>query len=318
MSYIAKKVLVGFETVFGETPATPTPYQLCVKTNGLTSSMETEVADCIGGSIDSGGEKVQTGTTNEGDIESTMYWEQLGVYHKAILGDATVVDNADGTYTHTLDSTKDSIPSMYIETMTVGDTIFNEVFNGVMGTNLSTSFKGKGMPEVKLGMMASTHKDTIKDGYQAIDDTGKILLGSTPLNMTYTYVKVGGSDFCKLSEFDITIDRGTESEDLMCNKKDVGIMKSDVSGKLKSVFDVGLYEKMVNNSKVSLEIGYEQTIDGKVHKLSYIMPEVQFDFKTQPKTVGEKVVIDVDWSASRSSESTEKLKVVITNTVATY
>jgi len=318
MSYIPKKVLVGFETKFGETPETPTPYQLCVKTNGLTSSIETKSDDCIGGHIDSGGEKVQIGTTNEGDIESTMYWEQLVIYHKAILGDVAVVDNADGTYAHTLDSTKESIPSMYVETTIVGDTIINEVFNGVMGTNLSTSFRGKGLPEVKLGMLASTHKDTIKDGYQAIDDTNKILLGSTPLNMTYTYVKIDGSDFCKLSEFDITIDRGTGSDDLMCNMKDVGIVKSEVSGKLKSVFDVGLYEKIANNSKVSLEVGYEQTIDGKVHKLSYIMPEVQFSFKTQPKTVGEKVVIDAEWSASRSSESTERLKVVITNTIPTY
>lgn len=318
MSYLPKKVFVGFEDVFGVTPASPTPYQLCVKTNGLVSSTDTEVSDCIGGDIDSGGEKVVIGNTHNGDLEATAYWEQMGVYLKAILGNPTTVDNLDGTYTHTYDSTADALPSMYVENTFAGATTVVEVFNGVLGSTFGTMFKGKGIPEVKLGLLASTHKDSLKDGYTAMSEVGKILLGSTGLNMTHTYVNIDAAGYTKLAEFDISIDRGTEAEDLVGDTKDVSIMKSTVSGNLKSVFDASLYTKIANNQKVAVEIGYTQTIGADAHSLGFFMGEVQFDFKTQPKVVGQKVSIDAPFSASRSSASTEKLKVVLTNTVASY
>lgn len=317
-NYLPKKVLLGFEDVFGQTPAVPAPYQLCVKTNGLVTSNDTEVADCIGGSIDSGGEKVVIGNTHNGDLESTAYWEQVGVYLKAILGSPTTVDNLNGTYTHTYDSTADALPSMYVENTVIGDTTFVEVFNGVLGNTFNTMFKGKGIPEVKLGMLASTHKDSLKDAYSALNDTGKVVLGSTTMNMTFTYINIDAAGYTKLSEFDLTIDRGTEAEDLVGNTKDVGIMKSDVTGNLKSVFDASLYTKIANNQKVAVEIGYSQTIGADAHSLAFHMGEVQFDFKTQPKVVGQKVSIDAPFSASRSSALTEKLKVVLKNTVASY
>jgi len=318
MSYLPKQVFLGFESVFGETPASPTPYQLCVKSNGLVSQTDTEVSDCIGGAIDSGGEKVVVGNTHNGDLEATAYWEQAGVYLKAILGNPTTVDNLDGTFTHTFDTTKDTIPSMYIENTFVGATTVVEVFNGVMASTFNTMFKGKGIPELKLGLLASTHKDSLKDGYSAMSDAGKILLGSTGLNMTHTYVKIDNSAYTKLAEFDINIDRGTEAEDLVSNIKDVSIMKADVTGNLKSVFDATLYTKIANNQKVAVEIGYAQTIGADAHSLAFFMDEAQFDFKTQPKVVGTKVAIDAPFSASRSSASTEKLKVVLTNTIASY
>lgn len=318
MSYLPTKVLLGFEDVFGQTPAVPAPYQLCLKTSGLVSQNDSEVADCIGGAIDSGGEKVVTGNTHSGDLESTAYWEQVGVFLKAILGSPTTVDNLDGTFTHTFDSTAESLPSMYLENTVVGATTFVEVFNGVLGSTFNTMFKGKGIPEVKLGLLGSTHKDSLKDGYAALNDAGKILLGSTTMNMTHTYINIDAVGYTKLSEFDITIDRGTEAEDLVGNTKDVAIMKSDVTGNLKSVFDASLYTKIANNQKVAVEIGYAQTIGADAHSLAFFMDEVQFDFKTQPKVVGTKVSIDAPFSASRSASITEKLKVVLTNTVASY
>lgn len=318
MSYLPKQVLVGFEDVFGTTPAVPTPYQLCVKSNGLVSQTDTEVSDCIGGAIDSGGEKVVTGNTHNGDLEATAYWEQLGVYLKAILGSPTTVDNLNGTFTHTFDTTADTLPSMYVQNKFVGATTVVEVFNGVMGSTFGTMFKGKGIPEVKLGLLASTHKDSLKDGYSAMSEAGVITPGSTGLNMTNTYVKIDTADYAKLAEFDINIDRGTEAEDLVSNVKDVSIMKADVTGNLKSVFDATLYTKIANNQKVAVEIGYAQTVGSDALSLAFLMDEVQFDFKTQPKVVGQKVNIDAPFSASRSSAATEKLKVVLTNTIATY
>ncbi len=318
MAIIPLQVLLGWEDTFGTTPASPTPYNLCVKSNGLINAQETEVVDCIGGDIDSGGSKIVTGTTNAGDLEATAYWEQIGVYLKAILGEPATVDNSDGTYTHTFVTSKDDIPSMYIETISGASDELIEVFNGVMGTTYNTSFSGKGIPQVKLGLLASTHKDNLKDSYTKMSTSGAIALASTALNMMYTYVKVDTSDFCKVSEFDITFDRGTESEDLLCDTKDVTMLKSDVSGNLKSIFDTSLYTKIAANAIVAMEVGYEQTIGTDDLSLKYFMDEVQFDFKTEPKVVGTKVVINSSWSAQKTGSSTEKAKVELTNTIASY
>jgi len=317
MAVLPKKVLLGWETVFGQTPASPTPYQLCVKTQGLVHTRETEIQDCIGGDIDSGGDKLVTGSSNNGSIDASAYWEQLGVYLKAILGAPTTVDNLDGTFTHTFDTTKDVIPSMYIET-TSGANDLVEVFNGVMASTFNTSFKGKGIPAINLGLVGSTHKDNLKDAYTPIVDTGKIVLGSTALNMMYTYAKIDNSDFMKLSEFDVTFDRGIEVDDLIYDTKDVGITKSEVTGSLKSVFDSGLYTKLAANNVVKVEIGYMQTIGADAHALSFLFDETQFDFKTEPKEVGNKVSVNADWSAKRSATGTQRGKVTLTNTVASY
>ena len=318
MAVLPIQVLLGWEATFGETPGSPTPYNLCVKTNGLINSQETEVVDCIGGEIDSGGGKIVTGNTNSGDLEATAYWEQIGVYLKAVLGEPTTVDNADGTFTHTFDTAKAVIPSMYIETISGASEELIEVFNGVMATTFNTAFMGKGIPQTKLGLLASTHSDNMKDSYVKMSDTGKIDLASTALNMMYTYVKVDTADFCKVSEFDITFDRGTEAEDLLCNTKDVTMLKSDVSGNLKSIFDTALYTKIANNTVVAMEIGYTQTIGSDDHFLKFYMDEVQFDFKTEPKVVGTKVAINSAWSAQKTGASTEKTKVELMNTIADY
>jgi len=206
---------------------------------------------------------------------------------------------------------------MYAQ-VTSGASDLIECFNGIMATMFDTAFSGKGIPSLKLGTVAKSHVDSIKDSYVGMSETGVVALGKTAMNMIFTYAKINDASYCKLSQFNINFDRGTEVEDLLCNNKDISIMKSNVTGSLSSVFDATLYGMIANDNIVKLEVGYSTVISALTHSLGFIMDEVQFSFKTEPKQVGTKVPINADWSAMRSETSTKKATVILTNTVAAY
>ena len=313
MAIIPKQILAGWETVFGETPATPTPFMLCAKENNITFKRETEEVSCMGGAIDSGGNKIDTGVEVGGSIVSSGYWEQLGVYFKATLGEPVTVDNADTTYTHTFDTTKETIPSMYIETISGADELV-EVVNGAYGSKLGFSIVGKGLLDLTLDVMAQSHLDNLKDSYTKMDDSNKIALPSSEVKMSKSYLKLNGTDFCKFSEISFEFDRGAEVTDLLCSKKDIDITLSDLTGSIKAVWDTSFYQTVAQNTTTAIEAGF---VDG-TNKLAVIIPEMQFDFETAPKKVKEKVLIDTNYSATRSASGSFKAQIVLTNTIASY
>ena len=313
MAIIPKQVLLGWESTFGESPVSPTPYQLCAKENGIVFTRETETTDCMGGAIDSGGDLIETGTTIEGNMVTNGYWEQVGVYFKAVLGEPVTVDNTDGTYTHTFDTTKDTQPSMYIETIS-GDDALVECVNGGLGNTLDFTISGKGLFELTMGVIANSHVDNLKDTYSKMDDSGKIPMDTTKIRLSTSFAKIDNGDFCKFSEFAFKVDRGIETTDLLCDEKDIGLTMSDISGSIKAVWDSSFYQRVASNTTSKIEVGF---IEGD-NQLIISVPEMQFDFTTAPKVVKEKVLVDTNYVGSRSASGTAKAEIILTNTVASY
>jgi|GEM_PF-4653799 len=313
---IPNEFVVGFETVAGTTQADPVLYPLCIQDMGITASNDTEMINCIG-ERDAGGDNAITGTTIEGDIGALARWEQIPIYFKGLLGNPVSVDNLDGTFSHTFVSDDNALPSMFIETVLSNGV--TQMFNNVKFGKIATEFQGKGLPKITTSTVASKQVDSIVDGHTTIGRVNAVTLADTPLNNRYSYIKINATDACKVSMFSLNIDTGLETVDLIdkngtsCTGKSIHATKTEVSGSLEAIFDETIYAQMKNNTKVSVEVGYEQGD----YKLSVTMPEVQFSFKTEPLAVNQRVPVKTDFTVSRSGVP-PKATIVIKNTTATY
>ena len=321
----ATKVSIAFETTYGEAPAGGNlkPYVLCIDKNGLQAEDSTEEVKCIGGEFDSGGDLFITGTDVKGDISQKIYYEQIGVMLKMVMGTPVSVDNGDGTFLHTYTTTKSCAESATIQNLSDNsagcDPIaleFVQQSYGVRGLSYNHKFTGKGVPEVSVGLSASTYKDSIKDTITKFDEANQVMLPSTKANAKKASVSVAGADYCKFAEFDISLEKEIDEQDLICDggRKDSYSMGVSVNGSLNGVFDATMYEKIAKNQVVPIVVKYE---DGN-NFLKYFIDETQFQFKSSPAEAGTRLMIDSAWVAKRSSTGNQKLKVELKNSIASY
>jgi len=318
------KVSLARETTCGEDHLDPILYPVCVKNSGLAMTETSEGDGCINEHADGGGEVVITGSDINGSLASTIYFEQVGLYFTMLFGDPSTVDNGDGTYTHTFDTTKRCKPCWSLENIFNNDddcvnppVDYVERYNGVKASTYAHEVSGRGLNTLSLGLVASKFR-TSRDNPNPIVAlaTGKqVNMDRFALDTNRATVKVNNQP-AKLSKFGINVDLGMQVDELIGNQKDVWEKELSVNGSVAGLFDAVLHETLVKNLKNEVEIKYENADNTK--SLTYYMKEVQFAYKTTPAVYGEKLMLDTTYIASRSATSTERLKITLVNAQANY
>lgn len=316
---LIEKVVLDWETTAGQDPAAPKPIYLTSTESGITANRQTKTDNVIGGDIDSGGEPYGTFNEVAGGITTPLYFEQIGVILKASLGDPSTVDNGDGTYTHTFTSVS-CIPSFCLQntlknTCEGGSNII-ERYNGLKAKGFSLTVSPDGDYNISLDTVGMSFKDSMTDSITELDETNKIVLGSTRIKNAHTSLKVDGSAYTLSKEFTLSVDRGTEATYTLgtgANAGEVSDLQVSANGSFSSLFDQSVYVKAKNESVLSFEIIMASGTDS----LSFKVAEAKFSFKNEAKRVGEKYPLNLDWTGYKTS-GTELLKVVLTNAVASY
>lgn len=307
--------LIGFEDTAGETPANPTPFKACIQEDGIKFKQKYgKEGECFG-DIDQNGKKPVTGYDLDGNLQGTLYWEQLPIYLKLILGNATDTDNGDGTYKHEFDTTKD-IVTAYSETI-VGknDDLIRQV-NGIVGKKFSFSIKRNTDVDFSVDVVASKYKDNKKDtGVTKIDTTNAITLGKTNVEYKAVNLELNGVANCNFASVDIDFDNEELIEELLCqdDNKSIEVTKRKVTGKISAMWDANLYTKIAKNETLSLKI----TVTNGTNILVIDIPELQVDFDNGVVKVKEKYKIDLPFTAFKETGA-YLAKVTVTNSVTAY
>jgi len=316
---LIEKVVLDWEDTPGQDPASPKPIYLSAVESGITINRQNKTDNVISGDIDSGGELY--GTVNEvtGSITTPMYFEQIGVLMKALLGAPTSADNGDGTYTHTFVSTA-CIPSFCIQNTLKDDcnggSNIIERYNGCKAKSTSISITPDGDFNIGLDIVGMKFSDSITDGVAELDETNKIVLSTTRIKNAHTALKIDGASYTLAKDFSLSVDRGTEATYTIGTGANAGLISDKqvtVNGSFSSLFDSIVYTKAKNETKVSFDI----SITDGTNSLVFTVAEAKFSFKNESKKVGEKYPLNLDWTGYKTT-GTEKIKVVLTNAVASY
>lgn len=310
-----KKVVLDWESTYGQTPASPTPFVLMVNSSGITASEQTGTDNVIGGDIDTGGQIYKKSDDIAGSLTMPMYYEQIGVLLKAILGSPTTADNGDGTFTHTFVSTE-CIPS-YCQEDTLSNTCdggsdFIKLFNGLRANTMGINVSPDGDYNVELSSVGSTGKDSLVDGISPIGGT-EIALGTTRIRNSHATLLIDATSYKLAKDFTMNIDRGTVADKVI----EAGAIAEDrqfmVSGSMSSLFDETTYVKAKAKTEVSITVNFT---DG-TNILTFTVAQANMSFKDEARSYGEKYPLNIDWSGYKTTAS-EKLKVVLTNGVDSY
>lgn len=316
----AKQVLLDFETEFSKDPTSPTPYLLKAVSNGIVGTDNTKTDNIIGGDIDSGGELYTTSTDVSGNITTPMYYEQIGVLLRAVLGKPeTTAGTASGTFVHTFKSTE-CIKSVVVEDTLdakCADTPMSLVkrFNGLMANTMQVNASPDGDYNIEVNFVGATARDSLSDGITALDTTNKKDLSATRIINKHARLHIDDDvNFYKLSkEFSFSIDRGTTAEKVLSAGAVVNDSQFLITGNLNSIFDKDMYLKAKNNSKVKTALVFESGDN----KLEFIMEETQYSFKDEARSYGEQYALNCDFNAYKK-DAAAKLVVKLTNKVASY
>jgi len=376
----AKKVVVGFETTAGADPsgAGLIPYYFTATDFGIVVKRNTKTDDVIGGDIDSGGEPVGTFNDVGGSLTAPMYYEQMGIALKMIMGVPTTTDAGtawaattpyaldaivqnttsatlsmkvttagtsgatepdisaanvgdvvnDGTvdyvvtakmYKHTFNTTK-CLPNLFAQSTLAnaceGGTDLIDRFNGIKGGKLDINVSPDGDYNFTIDTKGMSHRDSIVDSITEIDETNKVIFPQARIKNAHCTVKIDGTAYSLAKDFSFSLDRGTEATQTLgggANAGQVDDTKVMLDGSMSSLFNEGIYTKSKNETPVAFIISMA---DG-LNVLDFTVAEAKFEFKTEPKKVGEKYPLNLSWTGYKTL-GTEKLKAELTNSVANY
>ncbi|BCX79283.1 phage tail tube protein [Campylobacter sp. 19-13652] len=323
-----KQVLLDFEDKgkFGINPATPKPYQISVNENGIVANMQTKTDNVIGGDIDSGGELYKTYDEVGGSIKMPLYYEQLGVILKAALGEPHTEDltsSKPGFFKHTFKSTE-CIPSVVVQDLlsvqcnkSGTDKDLIKKFNGLRVNTLSISASPDSDYDVEINFIGATGEDNLSNqSMQKLDDSSKVVLDSTRMKNDHVKLYVGDDgNFYKLAkEFNLSLDRGTEAIRVLSAGAMVEDSKFDLTGQLSSIFDGEFYKKAKNQEQIKVRLVFS---DGS-NEAEFIIAQAQFAVDDSARSYGGKYPLDMKFNGVKSGSTDAKLKVVLTNKVASY
>lgn len=324
----AKQILLDFETTYGADPANPKPYLLKAVSNAIVGTDNTKTDNIIGGDLDSGGELYTTSTDVNGSITTPMYYEQIGVLLRAMLGKPTTTaetkdvggtQTPTGNYTHVFQSTE-CIKSLVIEDTLdakCDDTPMTLIkrFNGLVANTMQINASPEGDYNIEVSFVGATAKDSLVDGITALDTSNKKDLPATRIINKHARLHIDDDvNFYKLSkEFSFNVDRGTTAEKVLSAGAVVNDTQFLLTGNLSSIFDKDMYIKTKNNSKVKTALVFESGDN----KLEFIMDETQYSFKDEARSYGEKYALNCDFNAYKK-DAAAKLVVKLTNKVENY
>lgn len=324
-----KQVLLDFEEKgkFGQNPTTQKPYDLLVNENGIVGTDNTKTDNVIGGDIDSGGELYTTSQDVSGTLKSPMYYEQIGVFLKAAMGDAAVEDltasGKAGFFKHTFKS-NECIPSVVVQDFlsvqcnkTPQDKDMYKLFNGLRANTFNVSASPEGDYNIEVAFVGATAKDNITEPtLDKLDDSQKIVLEATRIKNAHAnlYFDDSPTPYKLAKEFSMTLDRGVEAMKVLSAGAIVEDSKFDLTGSLNSIFDGEMYKKAKANGKVKAVLAFESGD----YKLEFIIQEMQMAFEDEARGYGGQYPLNIKFNGVKTGDTDAKLKVVLTNKVQKY
>jgi len=242
----------------------------------------------------------------------------------SVVGDTVV----DGTvtyvvtakmYTHTFNTTK-CLPNAYAQATLAnacdGGSDLIERYNGIKGGKLDISVSPDGDYNITMDTTGMSQRDSIVDSITELDETNKVVLTQTRIKNAHATITIDGTAYTLAKDFSLSLDRGVEATQTLgtgANAGQVDDTKVMLSGSLSSLFDGAVYTKAKNETAVGFVIGMT---DG-LNALDLTVAEAKFGFKTESKKVGEVYPLNLEWTGYKTT-GTEKLKAVLTNSIANY
>lgn len=191
----------------------------------------------------------------DGDMVVPVDMRNIGVWLKAIFGTPTMTKNEDGSYSHTFESGKISIPSYSLE---VG---LPEVpqyirFLGVRANSIAFNFARSGEAQATINLMAQGESGS----ETSIESSAKVYT-YTRVSQFQGYIKSGGELLANITSASATYSNNLEKIETIRNDGkveaiDLGV--ASLTGSISAKYaDNILLDKARTGTPVDIELGYQ-------------------------------------------------------------
>jgi len=305
------RLVVDFETAFGQEPATPSGRIMPFNSNALKSSQNLSDPGTIVGTRN----PVQPflgNITVDGDIVVPVDVRAFGWWLRAMFG-VPVTTEVEDFYSHVF-KINDSQPSLVMEKQ-FRDLSEYSKFNGCKVSSFEMSFGGDGELTSTLGFMGS--KESLGDSPY---DSDPVSIPFTRFHNYQASIIEGGSGIADVVDGSISVDFGLDGDQYCIGDNGVrgsipeGIVS--VSGNLKCLFDnTSLLEKAIAGTKSSLQIKFTH---GN-YSLAFSVGELIFERNTPGIDGPAGIMVELPWKAFYDEGADESaLTVELVNDIASY
>jgi len=306
------KLVLDFETTFGQDPASPSGLIMPVNKATIGAQQNQNEASTLTGRRDKT-EPILGNIDVSGDVEVPIDVIGTGYWLKGLFGAPTTVDNLDGTYTHTF-KVVETQPSMVIE-KGFPDVPSYFKYNGVKINGLQFEFGGDGELTMSLTLVGTT--ETVSSTEYDASATAVIL---TRFQNFQASIKEGGVTLGNVTQGNLSLEAGLDTEIYLIGGQGTRgrLVEGDfaISGAITTLFeDEGILNKAVNSTESSLEI----TFTNGTNVLSFLIPELKYQ-RTSPTIEGPQgVVFETPFNAYYSDAAeNSSIVVTLTNTQTSY
>lgn len=122
----------------------------------------------------------------DGDMAVPVDMRNIGLWLKAVFGAPVTTDNEDGSFTHTFESGKTSVPSYSLEVGLPEIPQFIR-FSGVRANSIAFNFQRSGEAQATINLMAQG-----ESGSETAIDTAPEVYPYTRVSQFQGYIKSGG------------------------------------------------------------------------------------------------------------------------------
>lgn len=327
----AKEVMFVFEDDYNKMPEDENlvPFVMNTVEDSINANRETKVDNIIGGDIDSGGETYETYTDVSGNLKTPLYYDQIGLFLKALMGEPETeeVANKKGFYRHTFKSSNPCQPSFMIQDTLQAtcrkDGTQKEIykqFTGLKASTMSITASPDSDYNVEISTLGALADDSlINENLKEISNKNAFKFEAKRIYNKHAKLWFGDMSeenyMVIAKELSFTIDKGVESERVLSAGAIVDETKFDLNGSLNCVFDGETYKKAMSGLPQECKLRFE---DESGNVLEFYMKQTQVNFKDEARSYGTKYPLNMDFNAFKSGDNPAKLIVTLVNKIPSY
>lgn len=310
------QVLMGFETNYGEQPATPTVYKVPFISNNIRSEQNLNEDETI--RDDKNPAKPTRGNQNvNGDHVFYIDEENIGLFLKAMFGSPTTTDDlADGIDVNHVFKVGAGQPSFFLE-KGFTDIGSYHLFNGCKVSSFSTEFGGDG--DVRGTVTVIGAKETTAG---ASIDAAPTVLNYNKFSQFQASIEEGGSQIAIVTRATLDVNFNLDDNDNnyyiggggVRGQLPEGIVA--VTGTITAWFvNQTLLDKAINGTETSLKFA----LTNGSNSLTFFLPEVMYERTTPPVEGPQGVMIELPYRAYYENNADATcLKTTLINEVLSY
>ena len=191
----------------------------------------------------------------DGDMAVPVDMRNIGLWLKAVFGTPVTTDNEDGSFTHTFESGKTSVPSYSLEVGLPEIPQFIR-FSGVRANSIAFNVQRSGEAQATINLMA--HGES---GSETAIDTAPEVYPYTRVSQFQGYIKSGGELLANIVSASATYSNNLEKIETIRNDGkveaiDLGV--ASLSGNISAKYaDNVLLDKARAGMPVDIELGYQ-------------------------------------------------------------